>query len=297
MSKTVLYFTKDKVPTAAELAEITTINSIAAAPYVVRVLNGKPRAIVKLKTLSALASDNSFNDAGATITAATISAAATDNSLNDSGTGFVTAGFAVGDYVTVTGFTGSAVNNVTNAQITALTTGKMTLAGADGDVLVDDAAGESVTITAAARFTTAGFVVGDHVMIRGFTGTVANNITDATVTALTGTKMTIGGTDGDVIVNDAAGEEVTICTRDDSVKKLGVITADYSAGTVPEEYKSAGTAIYTTFNPAAPPVPPAMIATQTVVTTAQEIAITSGSGTTKVTLTIAANAVTACVLS
>ena len=80
------------------------------------------------------------------ITAATISALASDNSFNDSGNGFVTAGFAVGHRVKVTGFTGNVANNIVVATITALTTGKMTIGGADGNVIVDDAAGESVTI-------------------------------------------------------------------------------------------------------------------------------------------------------
>lgn len=81
-----------------------------------------------------------------TITATTISAAASDNSYNDSGSGFVTAGFAVGDRVRVTGFTGNTVNNILVGTITALTAAKMTIGGTDGDVIVDDAAGESVTI-------------------------------------------------------------------------------------------------------------------------------------------------------
>lgn len=82
-----------------------------------------------------------------TITAATISAAATDNSYNDSGSGFVAAGFAIGDRVKVSGFTGNTANNIFAATITDLTTAKMTIGGTDGDVIVDDAAGESVTIT------------------------------------------------------------------------------------------------------------------------------------------------------
>jgi hypothetical protein len=85
--------------------------------------------------------------ASVTITATTISAAAADNSYNDSGSGFVTAGFAVGDRVQVSGFTGNTANNIQIGVITALTTGKMTIGGTDGDVIVDDAAGESVTIS------------------------------------------------------------------------------------------------------------------------------------------------------
>lgn len=81
-----------------------------------------------------------------TITAVTISAQASDNSFNDSGAGFVAAGFAVGNRVGVEGFTGNVANNLLVGVITALTAGKMTIGGTDGDVIVDDAAGESVTI-------------------------------------------------------------------------------------------------------------------------------------------------------
>lgn len=81
------------------------------------------------------------------ITASTISAQASDNSFNDSGAGFVTAGFAVNDHITVSGFTGNVANNLASGRISALTTSKMTIASPDGDLIVDDAAGESVTIT------------------------------------------------------------------------------------------------------------------------------------------------------
>lgn len=81
-----------------------------------------------------------------TITAATLSALNSDNSYNDSGSGFVTAGFAVGDTVKVTGF-GSSVNNIFSGTVTALTPAKMTIGGTDGDVIIDGAAGSSVTIT------------------------------------------------------------------------------------------------------------------------------------------------------
>lgn len=82
-----------------------------------------------------------------TITAATISALAADNSFNDSASGFVAAGFAINDRVRVQGFTGDVANNLLVGVITALTTDKMTIGGTDGDVIVDDAAGESVTIS------------------------------------------------------------------------------------------------------------------------------------------------------
>lgn len=85
--------------------------------------------------------------AAVTITAATLSALAVDNSFNDSANGFVTAGFAVGDRVKVSGFTGNVANNILVGILTAVTAGKLTVGGADGNVIVDDAAGESVTIT------------------------------------------------------------------------------------------------------------------------------------------------------
>lgn len=82
-----------------------------------------------------------------TITATTISAAAADNSFNDSANGFVTAGFQVGDRVRVQGFTGDTDNNLFVGTLTAVAAGKIEIGGTDGDVIVDDAAGESVTIT------------------------------------------------------------------------------------------------------------------------------------------------------
>lgn len=81
------------------------------------------------------------------ISAATLSAQASDNSFNDSANGFVSAGFAVGDRVNVAGFTGNVVNNIFIGTVTALTAGKMTIGGTDGDVIVDDAAGETVVIS------------------------------------------------------------------------------------------------------------------------------------------------------
>lgn len=84
----------------------------------------------------------------ATKTATTISAANTDDSFNDSGNGFVTAGFQAGDRITVSGFTGNVANNASYL-IVAVTAGKITTTKVDGTAasnIVDDAAGESVTI-------------------------------------------------------------------------------------------------------------------------------------------------------
>lgn len=81
-----------------------------------------------------------------TIAATTISADGDDNSFNDSADGFLAAGFAVGDSVRAQGF-GTGANNIVSGRITVLTAGKMTIGGTDGDVIVDEAAGASVTIT------------------------------------------------------------------------------------------------------------------------------------------------------
>lgn len=89
----------------------------------------------------------------AAIIASTISALASDNSFNDSANGFVAAGFAVGMGITVSGFTGAGVT-VNNASfvITTVAAGKITCAGTDGDAIVDDAAGEAVTINETERY-------------------------------------------------------------------------------------------------------------------------------------------------
>lgn len=109
------------------------------------------KRITDLPAASALIGDELLEvsqlSTSTTITATTISAQASDNSYNDSGSGFVAAGFAVNDRVKVVGFTGNVVNNIIVGVVTALTAAKMTIGGTDGDVIVDDAAGESVTIT------------------------------------------------------------------------------------------------------------------------------------------------------
>ena len=121
----------------------------------------------------------------ATKTATTLSAAAADNSYNDSGTGFVTAGFEVGDIIVVTGFTGNVANNITRGVLTAVTAGKLTVGGTDGDVIVDDAAGESVTIATVSyvckngstrRFSTFERLFGDITQYLRYTGCEINTM-------------------------------------------------------------------------------------------------------------------------
>jgi hypothetical protein len=76
-----------------------------------------------------------------TITASTISATASGNTVDDSGSGF--GSFAAGDMVKISGFSGATTNNGI-ARVTAASASSLTL---DGLTLIDDAAGESVTIT------------------------------------------------------------------------------------------------------------------------------------------------------
>lgn len=211
--KKVLYFIAGAAPTVSEAAAIAKLNTLAEPVYTVEVMSSLARAKISAGTLSAAASDNSFND---------------------SGSGFVTAGFKVGM----------------------------------------------------------------HVGVRGFTGNTANNINDGVITALTASKMTIGGTDGDVIVDDAAGETVVIESLEDTASYgYGIVAADYCAGTVPRRYYDGSSPRYTVIDPDNPPRPTNLPATHAVVKSTQEIAITSGTGTAKVTLTIADGAITACVLS
>lgn len=109
--------------------------------------------------------------AGVTQTATTISAAAADDSFNDSGNGFLTAGFAPGDRIAVTGFTGAVANNASYI-ITSVTAGKIIVVKADGTAasnIVDDAAGESVTIAKSGNSLKAGTTRRSFSILRHFT--------------------------------------------------------------------------------------------------------------------------------
>lgn len=90
----------------------------------------------------------------AKITATTISALGSDDSFNDSANGFVTAGFKVGDHIVVSGFTTVTANNAT-FKIASVAAGKITVTNPDGTVataIADRVAGDSVTILAAVDF-------------------------------------------------------------------------------------------------------------------------------------------------
>lgn len=179
------------------------------------------------------------------VTATTLSALAADNSYNDSANGFVAAGFAVNDRVVVTGFTGNVANNILVGIITVLTAGKMTIGGTDGDVIVDDAAGESVTIakwvTARATLSnvvalgltrvipffvttapTASEVLAGYVAVNAFT--LPANLAGSQV------KKLVGGTNPTLtFAIDIQRNGVSIATI--SVANTGVVTLTTSGGT------------------------------------------------------------------
>jgi len=158
------------------------------------------------------------------LTAATIAAVASGNKLTDTGNGFVTAGFAKGQRVTVSGFTGTAANN-TNYWVVSVTAGELALSG---NALVNDAAGESVTVvltkpafpvktltSANAAQSNNGFAdtgigletaIGDYIYVTGFTNAVNNGLfkvatieNDNEITVV-GATLTDESAGGDVIV-------------------------------------------------------------------------------------------------
>lgn len=88
----------------------------------------------------------SQRSASVTISGTTLSAAAADNSINDSADGFTGAGFVTGDRVTVSGFTEGA-NNIFAGVLESVAAGKLVIAAPEGDAIVDEAAGDTVTVT------------------------------------------------------------------------------------------------------------------------------------------------------
>ncbi len=83
-----------------------------------------------------------------TTTATNISAVAASNKFVRGSGSWITDGFSVGRSVKASGWTGGTANNKTARTITELTATDMTFGGTDGDDIVDDAGGESVTVTA-----------------------------------------------------------------------------------------------------------------------------------------------------
>lgn len=83
-----------------------------------------------------------------TITAATLAAVAATSKITDSGNALLTTGFRPGDTITISGFTGDVSNNqITTVTSVASDGSDMVVAG----TLVNDAAGESVTITSVSK--------------------------------------------------------------------------------------------------------------------------------------------------
>lgn len=149
------------------------------------------------------------------LTATTIAAVASGNKLTDSGNGFVTAGFEVGQRVTVSGFTGTTANNTTY-WVVSVSAGELALSG---NTLVDDAASESVTValakpafqvvTSAAQTldaVTSGnlftggdpnafndFAAGDYIYVTGFANAANNGFFKVTGADSGGAYITVAG--------------------------------------------------------------------------------------------------------
>lgn len=97
-----------------------------------------------------------------------ISALAVDNSYNDAAAQFILSGFKVGDVVTVAGFT--TVGNNGLRKIVTLTASKMTTTLPDGTdaPIVDEAAGDAVSMTSAAEILKAGVETRSFTVARHF---------------------------------------------------------------------------------------------------------------------------------
>jgi len=128
----------------------------------------------------------------------------TGDTITRSAGSWISDGFANGDYISVTG---SVSNNVSGA-VTTVTDTVLTLGTTD---LANEGPVGNVTVTASPAITFAevgatgdtitrsrgswledGFAAGDEITV---TGTVSNNITDAAVTGVTATVITLGSTD------------------------------------------------------------------------------------------------------
>lgn len=81
----------------------------------------------------------------ASIQAITLAVAGTGTTITDSGNGLITAGFRVGMVVNVDGFTTAANNGP--VEITAVAAGVMSVTSMIGNTLIDEIAGDTVTIT------------------------------------------------------------------------------------------------------------------------------------------------------
>lgn len=178
--------------------------------------------------------------------ATTISAQASDNSFNDSASQFLVGGFAVGDRVRVTGFTSNPANNILVGTVTAVTAGKMTIGGTDGDVIVDETAGLSISIR---KWTSrrallsdigigGGGGTGNYDMRFGFVATpTANQVIDTVMVGraltlpanMTGSLGRVGTNPTASFVMSLQDDGVTIGTI--TVSTAGVFTFTTTSGT------------------------------------------------------------------
>ena len=102
--------------------------------------------------------------------ATTIGATASDSSFNDSNSGFIAAGFAVGDIIVVSGFTETDMNG--RFKIVTLAAGKITVTAPNGDAIEfagDENLSEPITIQSAETVLKAGTVRRSFSMLRHFT--------------------------------------------------------------------------------------------------------------------------------
>ena len=98
--------------------------------------------------------------------AGTISATASDNSINDSANGFPS--LVAGDKITIAGFTGgSTTANQSDLKVVSATASKIIVSG--GVAFIDDAAGETVTVTTLTNRLKAGLTRQSMSLLRNFT--------------------------------------------------------------------------------------------------------------------------------
>lgn len=179
------------------------------------------------------------------IEAVTISAASADNSFNDSGGGFIAAGFAPTMRVNVEGFVTNSENNLLVGTITDLTASKMTLAGTDGDVILDEAEGATVTIRAWESRAASAKDIFDYLLTKASPVTLSSASAVVPVDMAEGVNFTLTLDEDTEIANPAnapIGQSGTIYVTQDGTgwtptwasnwKPVGDVTADDTANIV-----------------------------------------------------------------
>lgn len=148
---------------AAIAGKIRTALGLVAAITAVFSVGGASTAVILTRLVGA-ANDTTLNIALATGTAVTMTAAATSANTT-AGVAPALPLLAAGDKVTITGFTGTIGNNLVKAVVVSSTALKMIVSGG---TLVDDAAGESVTVTSLAYQLKAGVTRRSFSVLRYF---------------------------------------------------------------------------------------------------------------------------------